>query len=180
MLANLAPERHPEPVTREERGSPPQPQSWPALVHWTSVCPTLGHGLHNTGGGRSVPRGGLPPGQVGRRRLLLVLRPPLLVPSPSPGQLCPWEGRVGGRWPGVSSGEWTEGPGRGGSQAAPGRRSLLSQPPASSQTSGPNPRVAKPSLPVWDERRQPALAAPGPSLSPPGGGGLGSGGGWGM
>lgn len=163
MLASLAPERHPEPVRREGRQSPQQPQSWPTWVRWTLVCRTLGHGLHNAGGRRGLRLSrcsrGRPDAQPGG--------PGTSPPGPQAtsagsiplsGQLCSWEGRVGGRWPGVSSGEWTEGPGREGSQSAPGRRSLVSQPPVSSQTSGPNPRVAKLSLPVWDERRQPALA----------------------
>lgn len=160
MLANLAPERHPEPVTHVGRRSPPQPQSWPPLVHWTLVCPMLGHGLHNTGGSRGLRLSQCFQGKPAARPGGPGTSPPGPQATsagsiPLSGQLCLWEGRVGGRWPGISSGEWTEGQAREGSQSAPGRRSLLSQPPAGSQTSGPNPRVAKLSLPVWDERRQP-------------------------
>lgn len=132
--------------------------------HSALVCSMLSCGLHNQGKERS-----------GVVRVFPV-EPPIL-PSGSCGHLCwlglllprsptpwgSWEGRVGGRlWPGAPGGSRVRDRGGRGGWSAPGWRSLLSQPPVSSQTSVPNPRVAKLSLPVWDERQQQGLAAPGP------------------
>lgn len=69
-------------------------------------------------------------------------------------------------WPGASGRSRERGWGGRGSWSAPGWRSLLSQPPVISQTSVPNPGVAKLSLPVWDERQQRGLAAPHPPRRP--------------